>query len=140
LPQHREKWQSIDLRHQRSTSGGGGRLRFFAHSRLMFWFALVWGTLSMSGMKIELSGCKVIRVPGQWACKLGLRLAWRFGISAIPPEVTPYMTGQCIMTTDRLRAFLGSEYETVMRQTVEEAFAESLAGVVPGILTRSPER
>jgi hypothetical protein len=43
------------------------------------------------------------------------------------------MTGQCIMTTDRLRAFLGSEYETVMRHTVEEAFVESLAYVVPGV-------
>jgi len=81
---------------------------------------------------IELSGCKVIRVPGQWACKLGLQLAWRFGISAIPPEITPYMTGQCIMTSDRLRAFLGSEYAVVMRHTVEEAFVESLAGIVPG--------
>jgi nucleoside-diphosphate-sugar epimerase len=82
---------------------------------------------------LELSGCKVIRVPGQWACKLALQLAWRFGISAIPPEITPYMTGQCIMTTDRLRAFLGSEYEVVMRHNVEEAFVESLAGVVPGV-------
>jgi hypothetical protein len=42
---------------------------------------------------IEISGCKVIRVPGQWACQLGLGLTWRFGISAIPPEITPYMTG-----------------------------------------------
>jgi nucleoside-diphosphate-sugar epimerase len=82
---------------------------------------------------LELSRCKVIRVPGQWACELALRLAWRFGISAIPPEITPYMTGQCIMTTDRLRCFLGSEYEAVMQYTVEQAFVESLMGVVPGL-------
>jgi hypothetical protein len=43
------------------------------------------------------------------------------------------MTGQCIMTTDRLRAFLGGEYEAVMRHNVKEAFVESLAGVVPGV-------
>jgi hypothetical protein len=67
------------------------------------------------------------------ACQLGLRVAWRFGISAIPPEITPYMTGQCIMTTDRLRTFLGSEYEAVMRHNVEEAFVESVAGIVPGV-------
>jgi hypothetical protein len=35
------------------------------------------------------------------------------------------------MTTDPLREFLGSEYERVMRHTVEQAFVESLAGVVP---------
>jgi hypothetical protein len=87
---------------------------------------------------VEISGCKVIRVPGQWSCKLGLRLAWQFGISAILPEITPYMTGQCIMTTDRLRAFLGSEYEVVMRHNVEEAFVESLAGVVPGATVTQP--
>jgi hypothetical protein len=52
---------------------------------------------------------------------------------ATPPEITPYMAGQCIMTTGRLRAFLGSEYEAVMQHNVEEAFVESLAGVVPGV-------
>jgi nucleoside-diphosphate-sugar epimerase len=87
---------------------------------------------------IEISRCKVIRVPGQWACQLALRLAWRFGISAIPPEITPYMTGQCIMATDRLRAFLGSEYKMVMRHTVEEAFVESLTGAVPGVTVAQP--
>lgn len=46
----------------------------------------------------------------------------------------PYMTGQCIMTTDRLRAFLGSEYEAVMGHSVVEAFGESLAGVVLGVV------
>ena len=54
-------------------------------------------------------------------------------VSAIPPEITPYMTGRCIMPTDRLRAFLASEYEAVMQHTVEQAFVESLAGVVPGL-------
>jgi hypothetical protein len=43
------------------------------------------------------------------------------------------MTGQCIMRTDRLRAFLGSEYELVMQHSVEQAFVESLAGVLPGV-------
>src|SRR5690349_827272 len=87
---------------------------------------------------IAIAGCRVIRVPGQWACELGLRLAWRVGISTIPPEITPYMTGQCIMTTDRLRAFLGSEYEVVRGYNVEEAFVESLAGVVPRAAEAQP--
>src|SRR5512146_2965429 len=67
------------------------------------------------------------------ASSLDLPLAWRFGVSAIPPEITPYIAGQCIMTTDRRRAFLGSEYEVVTRHTVEQAFVESLVGVVPGV-------
>ena len=35
------------------------------------------------------------------------------------------MTGEYIMATDRLRKFLGPEYEHVMRYTIEEAFADS---------------
>jgi hypothetical protein len=86
-----------------------------------------------------LFGACVFACCAGWDCRnasMGLqarpsvRLA--FGISAIPPEITPYMTGQCIMTTDRLRAFLGTEYEAVMRHNVEQSFVESLAGVVPG--------
>jgi hypothetical protein len=42
------------------------------------------------------------------------------------------------MTTDRLRAFLGSEYELVMQHSVEEAFVESLAGVVPAVAEAQP--
>jgi hypothetical protein len=42
------------------------------------------------------------------------------------------------MTTDRLRAFLGSEYEAVMRHNVEEAFVESLAGVVTRVAVAHP--
>ena len=35
------------------------------------------------------------------------------------------MTGEYIMNTDRLRAFLGGEYEDVMRYTIADAFADS---------------
>lgn len=57
---------------------------------------------------------------------------------ATPPEITPYMTKQCIMTTDRLRAFLGSHYEAMMRHNVEEAFVENLAGVVTRVAVAQP--
>src|SRR5690348_12141282 len=49
------------------------------------------------------------------------------------PRSHPNMTEQSIMTTDRLRAFLGSEYQVVIRHTVEQAFVESLPGVMPGV-------
>jgi len=37
----------------------------------------------------------------------------------------PYMTGEYIMNTDRLRTFLGGEYESVIRYTIADAFADS---------------
>jgi hypothetical protein len=43
-------------------SGGGGRLRCFSHSRLMFWSPLFFGSLSRSGMKICRPASGVIRV------------------------------------------------------------------------------
>jgi len=35
------------------------------------------------------------------------------------------MTGEYIMNTDRLRKFLGSAYEDVIRYTIADAFADS---------------
>jgi nucleoside-diphosphate-sugar epimerase len=80
---------------------------------------------------VEMSRCKLLRMPGRWASRLLLAYAWKTGLSAVPPEIEPYTYGECIMKTDRLRAFLGADYEQVIRYTVADAFAESLAGV-PG--------
>jgi hypothetical protein len=68
---------------------------------------------------------KLVRVPGKWAMRLVLQLLWKRQISAIPPEALPYMTGEYIMNTDRLRGFLGKEYENVIRYTIADAFADS---------------
>jgi len=57
--------------------------------------------------------------------KLVLRFLWKRQISAIPPEAMPYMTGEYIMNTDRLRKFLGGTYEDVIRYTIADAFADS---------------
>jgi nucleoside-diphosphate-sugar epimerase len=75
---------------------------------------------------IEMAQAKLIRVPGKWMMRLVLQLLWRQQISAIPPEALPYMTGEYIMNTDRLRAFLGGEYEKVIRYTIADAFAQSV--------------
>ena len=77
------------------------------------------------GRCIEMAQAKLVRVPGKWAMKLVLEFLWKWQISAIPPEALPYMTGEYIMNTDRLRTFLGSEYEKVMQYTVTDAFADS---------------
>ena len=77
------------------------------------------------GRCLEMAQAKLVRVPGKWAMKLALEYLWKRQISAIPPEALPYIIGQYIMNTDRLRSFLGAEYESVMRYTIADAFADS---------------
>ncbi|MFB3815125.1 MAG: NAD-dependent epimerase/dehydratase family protein [Terriglobales bacterium] len=76
---------------------------------------------------VELANQKMVRLPGRAACTLALRLFWKLGISAVPPEALPYMIGNYIMDLSRLRAFLGSDYERVIQYTVEEALKDSFA-------------
>jgi hypothetical protein len=68
---------------------------------------------------------------------LVLRFLWKRQISAIPPEALPYMTGEYIMNTDRLRNFLGKEYETVISYTVADAFADSFRTIPTNTQTAS---
>lgn len=77
------------------------------------------------GRCIEMARAKLVRVPGEWAMRLVLQFLWKRQISAIPPEAAPYITGEYIMNTDRLRSFLGGEYENVIRYTIADAFADS---------------
>lgn len=74
---------------------------------------------------IQMAQAKLVRVPGKWAMRQVLTFLWKQQISAIPPEALPYMTGEYIMNTDRLRRFLGPEYEHVIRYSVKDAFADS---------------
>jgi len=76
---------------------------------------------------IEMARAKLVRVPGKWAFRQVLRFLWRFGISAIPPEALPYMTGEYIMNTDRLHKFLSEDHENVIRYTIADAFADSFS-------------
>lgn len=81
------------------------------------------------GRCVQMAQAKLLRVPGKWAMGLVLKFLWRRKISAVPPEALPYMSGEYIMNTDRLRAFLGGEYESVMRYTIADAFADSFMTV-----------
>lgn len=74
---------------------------------------------------IEIAKAKLVRVPGKWAMHLVLKFLWNRQISAIPPEAVPYMTGEYIMNTERLRRFLGPEYEHVIRYSIADAFGDS---------------
>jgi len=80
---------------------------------------------------IQMAKAKLVRVPGKWAFRSILRFLWNSKISAIPPEAAPYMTGEYTMNTDRLCKFLGRDYETVMRYTIADAFADSFASPAP---------
>ena len=83
------------------------------------------------GRCIEMAQAKLVRVPGKWAMQMVLKFLWKRQISAIPPEALPYMTGEYIMNTDRLRGFLGKEYESVIRYTIADAFADSFRVSAP---------
>jgi len=77
------------------------------------------------GRCIEMAQAKLVRVPGKWAMQKVLAFLWAQKISAIPPQAVPYMTGEYVMNTDRLRRFLGPEYEHVIHYTIADAFADS---------------
>jgi nucleoside-diphosphate-sugar epimerase len=77
------------------------------------------------GRCIEMAQAKLVRVPGKWAMGLVLKVLWNRQISAIPPEALPYMSGEYIMNTDRLRKFLGAQYDSIIRYTIADAFADS---------------
>jgi len=74
---------------------------------------------------IQEAHARLIRIPGRWAMRRVLQFLWNHGISAIPPAAVPYMTGQYIMDTGRLQAFLGGDYERVITKTSFEAFVDS---------------
>jgi len=73
---------------------------------------------------VEIAQARLLRLPGKLAFRMALKALWQLGIVAIPPEAAPYMTGEYIMNTDRLRKFLGENYEDVIRYTIADAFAD----------------
>jgi nucleoside-diphosphate-sugar epimerase len=78
---------------------------------------------------IRLAQAKLLRVPGKWTMRRVLQFLWTWKISAIPPDAVPYMTGQYIMNTERLKKYLGADYEKVIRYTIADAFADSFRKV-----------
>ncbi len=73
----------------------------------------------------QIANAFVLRVPGRWMCRWILRAMWNLGISGVPPEALPYMIGSYTMDDIRLRTFLGSDYEHVIRYSTEDALADS---------------
>ena len=73
---------------------------------------------------IDVAQARLLRLPGKLAFRMALKILWQLGIVAIPPEAAPYMTGEYTVNTDRLRKFLGENYEDVIRYTIADAFAD----------------
>lgn len=75
----------------------------------------------------ELASARVMRLPSRWLCRMVLKLLWKAGVSAVPPDALPYMCGSYTMSTKRLQEFLGSDYERVIRFTITEGLLDSFA-------------
>ena len=73
----------------------------------------------------EIAHATIRRVPTRAACRLILRMLWKWGISSIPPEALPYMIGSYTMDTTRLQQFLGPDYPRIMRYSLEDALRDS---------------
>lgn len=87
------------------------------------------GTPVTLGEAARIANACVIPLPALIFCRWTLRLMWRLGISGIPPEALPYMTGSYTMDASRLRTFLGGDFERVMQFSVEEALTDSFRSV-----------
>ena len=74
---------------------------------------------------VELAQAELIRLPGVWSCRMVLEVLSRTGVSAIPPEALPYMTGEYTMDTSLLQTWLGPKYSEVIRYTIEDAFRDT---------------
>ena len=73
---------------------------------------------------IRLANAKLVRVPTEKLFGLVLKFLWAIKLSTIPPDVASYMTSDTVMDTSRLQAFLGYEYENVIRFPIADAFSE----------------
>lgn len=73
---------------------------------------------------VRLADAKLVRVPTEKLFALVLQILWKIKLSAIPPDVAPYMTSDTVMDTSRLEHFLGREYEEVIRFPVADAFSD----------------
>jgi hypothetical protein len=68
-----------------------------------------------------LCDAKLVRVPTRLLTRAVIALAWKMGLSSVPPDSFPYLCGSYTMNTSRLRKYLGPAYENVIRHTNESA-------------------
>jgi nucleoside-diphosphate-sugar epimerase len=75
----------------------------------------------------EIAEARMMRLPSGWLCAKMLKLLWNRGVSSVPPDAFPYMAGSYTMSTKRLRALLGADYDRVIQYSSEAALQDSFA-------------
>jgi nucleoside-diphosphate-sugar epimerase len=78
---------------------------------------------------IETAQTKRLGVPGKMALDMVTRFRWNRGVSPIPPDLTPYLMSESLVSSTRLRKFLGQDYEDVVHHTIADALADSFSPV-----------
>lgn len=76
---------------------------------------------------LEMAQAKRRSVPGKAALEGLLRYRWNRGSSPIPPDLVPYLIGESLVSSTRLKKFLGTDYEDVIHHTIADAFADSFS-------------
>jgi hypothetical protein len=73
----------------------------------------------------EIAHARMVRLPSEWACARILTLLWKLGVSPVPPDAFPYLSGSYTMGTNRLRSLLGADYARVIQCSSEAALQDS---------------
>lgn len=76
---------------------------------------------------LQIAQTKRLSVPGKSALDMLMRFRWNRGASPIPPDLVPFLTGESLVSSTRLRKFLAHDYEDVIHHTIADAFADSFA-------------
>ena len=76
---------------------------------------------------IAVAKAELKRVPGKLGMEKLMEYRWNAGISSVRPEFYPYVLGENVIATDRLKKFLGPDYENVIHYTNADAFADSFS-------------
>jgi nucleoside-diphosphate-sugar epimerase len=76
---------------------------------------------------VALAKATLKRVPGKLGMEKLLEYRWNAGISNVRPEFCPYILGENVVATDRLKKFLGPDYESTIHYTNADAFADSFS-------------
>jgi len=84
-----------------------------------------------SGRPLSIAECadiahaRMMRLPFRFLCWQVLKFLWSTRAYAVPAEAYPYMIGSYTVNTEKLRTFLGADYDRVIRYSVEAALRDS---------------
>jgi len=84
-----------------------------------------WGEPLTYAQCLQVAGLKPLRLPGRWAARAFWKSLWTRGVSAVAPELFDYLTADWVLNIERLRKFLGHDFEKVMQYSAADAFADS---------------